>query len=377
MPIRLSKSSLDEQEFLAVKKVLEKEYLGMGPEVDLFESELADYLNLPKATITLVNSGTSALQLALEALDIGPGHEVLVPSLTYVASCQAILATGAKPVLCDVNPRTLFIDVDDMTRRLSDKTRAVMPVHYASSAEGISEVHRFARQHNLRVIEDAAHSFGSTIDNNLVGQSGDIVCFSFDGIKNITSGEGGAIICHDPALLDRLKDGRLLGVEKDSEKRIVGERSWDFDVKHRGFRFHMSDIMAAIGRVQLTKITATILKRHQLVEQYLKGLASIIGADALELRYDSLAPHIFVVKIAAEKRDGVMQHLQSVGIGCGVHYKPNHLLSLFNTDYSLPVTEGLYEEILSLPLHTGLSEQDVAEVLAQLKFALSASRTLQ
>ena len=361
--IRLSKSSLDDREIEAVTRVLRLEYLGMGKEVQAFEQELATFLQVDPKQVTVVNSGTSALVLALAALDIGPGDEVLVPSLTFVASFQAIAATGATPVACEVNPDTLFIDPEDMERRVTERTKAVMPVCYASNAVGIDGVYEVAGRHSLRVVEDAAHAFGGTWNNAMIGQTGDLVCFSFDGIKNITSGEVGAIICHDDGLSARIRDGRLLGVEKDTEKRFAGERSWDFDVHHTGYRFHMSDILAAIGRVQLGKVAERIAHRRALVRAYVGALAGQKGIALLPFDYAAIAPHIFVVRIKGGKRNAVFNGLKEMGIESGIHYKPNHLLSRFRANYDLPNTMNAYHEVLTLPLHNDLSLDDVHTVV--------------
>jgi dTDP-4-amino-4,6-dideoxygalactose transaminase len=218
--------------------------------VRLFEQELATYLGTDRHVIC-VNTGTSALQLAVSSLGLGAGDEVLVPTITYVASFQAIAATGAKPIACDVRPEDLYLDMKDAARRLTSRTKAIMPVHYASGSRGLDAVYEFAGKHNLRVIEDAAHSFGGSHSGAKVGARGDVVCFSFDGIKNITSGEGGAIVTADDQVARLARDARLLGVEKDTEARFSAKRSWTFDVHHQGFRYHMSNLNAAVGRAQL------------------------------------------------------------------------------------------------------------------------------
>ena len=251
--IRVSKSSIDQNEIDAVTQVLKKEYLGMGEEVLLFEEKIKSYLKTT-SNVVAVNSGTSALMLALSALNLQPGDEVLVPTITYVATYQAISFLGAVPVSCDVLPDTLFIDVADARAKITKRTKVILPVHYASSAAGISNVYQFANEFNLRVVEDAAQSFGGLCNGKQIGSYGDIICFSFDGIKNITCGEGGAIITADNTLLDIIKDGRLLGVENDSDKRYKNSRSFEFDVKRQGYRFHLSNINAAIGISQLDKI---------------------------------------------------------------------------------------------------------------------------
>lgn len=362
--IRLSKSSIGKEEKEAVLKVLDKEFLGMGKEVMLFEKEIKAYLETD-FDVVCVNTGTSALHLALEALDIKAGDEVLVPSLTYVASFQAISACGATAVAVEIDPNTLFIDVEDAKKRLSKNTKAIMPVHYASSAKGMDEVYSFAEEHTLRVIEDAAQAFGSKQNGKKVGTEGDIICFSFDGIKNITSGEGGAIVSGDKAVIERAQDGRLLGVEKDTQKRYAGQRSWDFDVKHQGFRYHMSNILAAIGREQLKKIDTIASKRRSIVQYYCEVLKDIEEVQILNFDFDQIIPHIFVVKV--KNRDQLREHLLNNNIECGVHYKPNHLLSKYSTDYPLAMTEAVYEEILTLPCHVDLDIEEQDRVVNNIK----------
>ena len=198
--IKLSKSSLGDLEKRAVQRILEGEFLGMGQEVGHFEAELTNFLGRPAVCVA---TGTAALHLALQAIDLQPGDEVLVQSLTYVASFQAIVAAGAIPVACDIHPDSLAIDLADAQAKLSPKTKAIMPVYYAGKPQQVDEITKFARINNLRIIEDSAHAFGSRHRGQLVGSFGDITCFSFDGIKNITSGEGGCIVTDDTNVIRR------------------------------------------------------------------------------------------------------------------------------------------------------------------------------
>ena len=246
--IRLSKSCLGAAETNAVSAVLSNEFLGMGSKVNEFESLLENFFG---RTALCVSNGTAALQLALQACNVGPGDEVLVQSLTYVASFQAISATGAKPVSCDIEGEDGTISISDCQRRLTKRTKAIMPVHYGGGVGKLDLIHQFAKSNGLRIIEDAAHAFGSSYKGRRIGSFGDVACFSFDGIKNITSGEGGCIVTSDEQVLEKISDSRLLGVKKDSRSRYEGERSWLFQVEEQGWRYHMSDIMAAIGIVQL------------------------------------------------------------------------------------------------------------------------------
>jgi dTDP-4-amino-4,6-dideoxygalactose transaminase len=365
--IRLSKSSVGAEEKAALARVIDGAYLGMGEEVRLFEEEIAASIGNGREVVC-VATGTAALHLAVSCLDIGPGDEVIVPTITYVASFQAVSATGAKPVACDVRAGDAFIDLADAKRRLTARTKAIMPVHYASGTGNLADVYAFAKVNGLRVIEDAAHSFGGERNGHRIGAEGDIVCFSFDGIKNITSGEGGAVVTGDAVLAQRLRDARLLGVEKDTDARYAARRSWTFDVHHQGFRYHMSNLMAALGREQLKKLDKFSARRRVLADRYRAAFSGSNALSLLELDWDGVTPHIFVVRIHRELRDALVKYLSAREIDTGFHYQPNHQLSLFATEYTLPVAEKLADELLTLPLHAELEdiEQDVViEAISQ------------
>jgi dTDP-4-amino-4,6-dideoxygalactose transaminase len=357
--IRLSKSSLGKNEKLAVMSVLDKGFLGMGDEVNKFERDLTKFFG--RESLCVVN-GTAALQLALQACGVKQGDEVLVQSLTYIASFQAISATGAKPVACDIDPITLGLDWRDAEKRLTPKTKALMLVHYAGDVGKLDEIYAFAKKYGLRVIEDSAHAFGSEYQGKRVGSFGDISCFSFDGIKNITSGEGGCIVSNDVSLMNRIKDARLLGVEKDTEKRFKSERSWEFDVFDQGWRYHMSNIMAAIGIEQLKKFSVMSEKRQKLAKLYDSLLSDQINIQNLSKNYSIIVPHIYVVRIKnIQNRKLLRDRLLQFGIQTGIHYQPNHQLSFYTIVDALPfpITDSIFPELLTLPLHPGLSEEDV------------------
>lgn len=362
--IRLSKSVIGEEEKKAVLNVLDREYLGMGQDVQLFEKNLSSFFG---RDAVCVNTGTSALHLALQSLGIGPGDEVLVQSMTYVASFQAISANGAIPVPCEIDPDTITLDVSDARGRLTERTRAIMPVHYASGMGALDAIYEFARENNLRVVEDAAHAFGCYYKGKKVGSFGDIACFSFDGIKNITSGEGGAVVTNDVEVLRKVRDARLLGVEKDTDKRYSGGRSWDFDVKEQGWRYHMSNIMAAIGNEQLSKFPTFAEKRTELLKRYIHNLSDLDPVELIQYEGELIVPHIFVIKLKQSNRETVREMLQRAGIQTGVHYKPNHHLSLYSNGAILPVTDSVSHKLLTLPMHTDLSISDIDYICEQLK----------
>lgn len=369
--IRLSKSCVGQEEIDAVTDVLKREYLGMGQDVNKFESELREFFG--GRDVTLVNTGTAALHLAVQGAGIKDGDEVLVQSLTYVACFQAIRATGGVPVACEVDDNTLTIDLKDAESKLTPKTKAIMPIHYAGQCGDLDAIYEFAKKHNLRVIEDASHAFGTTYKGRKIGSFGDIVCISMDGIKNITSGEGGMIITDDPVCQKVVKDARLLSVQNDTDSRFKGTRTWLFDVDQPGWRYHMSNIMAAIGYTQLKKFPKFKQIRQTLAKIYQQELGNVEGVKIIPCNYDEVVPHIFVVRITNGKRDEVKQFLNDNGVATGMHYRPNHLLSLFavNQDNAtLKHTDEIYEQLITLPLHADMNVEDVMYVCETLKNAL-------
>lgn len=357
--IRLSKSVVGARESAAVAEVIEGSgYLGMGETVGLFEKELEQYIGGGYRCIC-VNSGTAALHLAVHAVT-RPGDEVLVPSFTFVSTYQAITGAGCIPVSCEVDPTTLTLDLKDAEKRITPRTTAMLPVYYASNVAMMDEYLQFAKNHHLRLVEDAAHAFGCTHNGQRVGSSGDVVCFSFDGIKNITSGEGGAILTNDPKVIEAVSDARLLGVCKDSEKRYKGERSWDFDVVAQGYRYHMSNIFAAIGRVQLSRFESEFApKRKYIAKKYTSLLSANKDVRLIAMDYDQIVPHVFPLLIQNGKRDKLVGLFKANGVQFGIQYRPNHLLSYFRTDYALPVTEEIYSQVISIPMHPELTDEDI------------------
>lgn len=363
--LRLSRCDVGAEEKAAVMNVLERGYLGMGEDTRAFEVELESYLGGGRS-VTSVATGCAALHLALQSCGLKPGDEVLVPSLTFIGCFQAIRAAGAVAVPCEVVPTTATIDMVDAARKITSRTRAIMPVHYAGFLPDSDRVYEVARLHGLRVVEDAAHAFGGLRNGVRIGSDGDIVCFSFDGIKNITCGEGGCVVTADDRVRQSVEDARLLGVVRDTAARYEGRRSWEFDVVSPGWRYHMNNIMAAIGRVQLTRLESEFIPaRRRLARRYRAGLSAIGGVETLETDLESVVPHIQPIRVPNGKRDAVRRALHDDGIETGLHYRPNHLLTLFGAQRGLlPVTEWLYDELLTLPLHVGLSDSDVDRVLA-------------
>lgn len=380
MQLRLSRSIVGASEAEAVRRVIEEDgYLGMGAETRRFEEELAAWLGVEPWQVITTNTGTAALTLAVDSLFAdsrlpergGALPKILVPSLTFVASFQAIVAAGCQPVACDVLPQTGTLDLRDAERRLDGDVVAIMPVHYASNPWHLDDVYDFARHKGLRVIEDAAHAFGCRHHGRKIGSFGDLVCFSFDGIKNITSGEGGCLVAFDRESAQRAADARLLAVEGDTRSRYAGTRTWTPDIKRLGWRFHLSNIMAAIGRVQLARLEPEFIPaRRELAARYAAQLGDVPHLALLETDpADFIVPHILPVRVLDGRKDAFKEALAARGIPTGVHYKPNHLHSFFAAP-SLPVCERLYAELVTLPLHPGLSHEDVDAVCRAAREAL-------
>ncbi len=365
--IRLSKSVVGDVEKKALGRVIDDSYLGMGKYVEKFEQALQGYLGGGK--VICVSSGSAALHLALMGIGLVPEDEVLVQSLTFVACFQAISAAGAVPVACEVIPETCTIDLTDAKKRITKKTKAIMPVHYASRTGNIEEVYKFAKKYGLRVIEDAAHAFGTVYKGKKVGSFNDVTCFSFDGIKNITSGEGGAVVTKDAKVAEFVMDARLLGVHNDTARRYQGKRSWELDVFHQGYRYHMSNLFAAIGLSQLKRFEKEFKpSRQRLAKKYHRELSLINDIELFPDDYDKIVPHIFPIKVKNNKRDGLRQYLIDNNIECAVHYYPNHFLEYYcQQKVRLPVTEKIYNELLSLPLHPDVTNGDQEYIIAKIK----------
>jgi dTDP-4-amino-4,6-dideoxygalactose transaminase len=369
--IRLSKSVVGKAESAAVAHIIEDiGYLGMGETVGEFEKELEEYV-CGNTRCVCVNSGTAALHLAVQAVT-NPGDEILVPSFTFVSTYQAITGAGCKPISCDIDPTSLTLDIRDAEKRITPRTTAILPVYYASNVSMADTYRQFAHEHKLKLIEDAAHAFGARHNGEIIGSSGEAVCFSFDGIKNITSGEGGAIFSSNPDVIQAVSDARLLGVMKDSDMRYKGKRSWTFDVIEQGYRYHMSNIFAAIGKVQLSRFEKEFApKRKYIAKRYTQLLRDNKNLRLTPMNYDVIVPHIFALQVINGRRDDLIKAFKEHDIQCGVQYRPNHLLSYFKSDYHLPITEEVYSRIISIPMHPELSDEDIEQICSVINETVS------
>ena len=350
------------EELEQVKKVFGTGWLGLGSTVYEFENKLKEYLNAQN--VIAINTGTTALHIALDAFGVTEGDEVIVPSLTFCASIQVITALKASPVFCEVKPDTLNIDVEDVKRRITPKTKAIMPVHYCGNSCDMDALLSIGKEHNVLIIEDAAHAFGSSYKGKKIGSFGDVTCFSFDPIKNITCGEGGAVVLSDDTVAEDIRRKRILGIDKDTWHRYKNERSWFYEVTTQGYRYHMSNINAAIGLAQLTKLNKFIEKKKNIVNLYNERFKDLDGLKLLEWNLNETAPFTYIIRVLDGKRDKMMDFLKEKGIGTGIHYIANHIQPYF-AKYAkpLPVTERIWNEILTLPLYYDMTKDEVDLVI--------------
>jgi perosamine synthetase len=361
--IPVSRPSLGDAELAAVREVFDSCWLGLGAQVFAFEQELSRFLGAQNVVCT--NTGTTALHLALDALGIGSGDEVVVPSLTFVATIQAITATGARPVFCDVHDGDLNMDVGDAAKRITPQTKAILPVHYRGFPCDMGALQDLACDRDLFIVEDAAHAFGSSYRGKKIGSFPTIACLSFDPIKNITCGEGGAIAFADPELLPILQQKRILGIDKDTWSRYRNERSWFYDVVTQGYRYHMPNINAAIGLVQLKKFARMNEDKIRVARAYDDAFRDCPGITLLENHgYREIGLFAYILRVQAGRNE-MMDFLGTKGVGSGVHYIPSHQFTFYREDgRDLPVTERVYNEILTLPLFAGMTSAQVDRVIA-------------
>ncbi len=364
--IPISYPSIGEDELNAIKKVFENGWLGMGALVKDFENGVSEYLGA--RNVIAVNNGTSALHIALVSAGIKKGDEVIVPSFTYAASVQAIVNAGATPVFCDVEMKALNMCIKDALKKITKKTKAIMPVHYGGQPCDMDGLSVICKDHNIRLIEDAAHAFGTAYKGRKIGSFGDIACFSFDSIKIITCGDGGAVATNDDNLAQEVIKRRSLGIDRETFARYNDQRSrqpsWSYGVVNEGFRYQMNNINAAIGLAQLKKINGFIQRRQEIVKMYDSAFKDTRQIGLLSHDYASSAFLFYVMRVP--KRDELIAYLKAKGITAGVHYIPNHMQPFFKK-YSLPlpVTEKIFKEIITLPLYADITDEEARFVIAQ------------
>jgi dTDP-4-amino-4,6-dideoxygalactose transaminase len=350
----------------AVAGALRAGHYGHGPLTERFEQELAAFLGVDD--VVAVATGTVAMQLTLLAAGIGPGDEVIVPSLTFCSSVQAIVATGARPVFIEVDKSSLCVLADDILAAVTPATRAVLPVLYCGRAVDLTGIQPHLDEHGILVVEDAAQAFGSDLDGRPVGSNRQIVtCFSFGPMKNLTCGEGGAIVPRNAEQAATLRRMRTVGIAQTLAQRSV---STSYDVIGFGLRAHLQSLNAAIGLAQLADFDQARTIRRQLWHRYTTALADLPDVEVTDVDIDHTIPFNLVVQVP--DRDRIFHQMRAAGIGVGVHYPPNHLQPAFTAwTTRLPVTEEIGLRILSLPFHPSLTFEDIDQVVVALRAALT------
>lgn len=368
------KPNFSEEEIAAVARVLRSGWVGMGPETIAFEKELSAYVNAPY--VLTVNSCTSALFLALLVLGIGPGDEVICPSLTWCSTANAALYLGAKPIFCDVDPDTLCVTPSLVKEKMTPKTRAVIIVHFGGLAVNVDQVQSILPEH-VKIIEDAAHALGGRfIDGRPVGSSGNLTCFSFYANKNLSTAEGGAIALFDEKIAEKLDSLRQNAMPTNAWKRFSYPGSMNSCLlSDLGYKMNYTDMQACIGRIQLKRQKAFQKVRLDIAEHYYEHLHKL----HLPIQFQSHlchpfhARHLFVVQLPVQamsiSRNDLLLELRSRNIGASIHYSPLHTMPLYaDGNYpSLPNTEKICERSLTLPISSSMTLEDAGYVVAQFK----------
>ena len=365
--IPVFKPKMNKKEILPeLEKIFDSGWIGLGPKTAEFEKRFADYIGAKYAVG--VNSATAALHLANYVLEIKEGDEVIVPSMTFVSTALAPLYSGATPVFADIEKDTLCIDPEDIEKKITPKTKAIIPVHYGGHACKIDEIMEIAKKHNLWVIEDTSHGCGGKYKGVMLGSIGVMGCFSFHAVKNLSTGDGGMITTNDENLYKELKKLRWVGIDKGTWDRSAKKGySWQYSVDKLGFKYHMNDITAVIGLAQLKVLEEHNSIRRRYAKKYDKAFKDVKWIETpVEKDYAYSAWHNYVVKVPA--RNELNEYLRAKGISTGVHYMPLHLHPIYkNIKADVPVAEQIWKKIVLLPMFPSLTDEQVDYIINSVK----------
>lgn len=366
MIIPFHKAFIDDNEINSVAEVLRSGWITMGEKTFEFEKNFASYTGASHAVA--LNSCTSALHLALKAVDLQPGDEVIIPAITFVATWEVITYFGAVPVLVDVEKDTHLLDVDSFVKSITARTKAVIPVHYSGQPCDMDPIMEIARSKGIWVIEDAAHSLPAFYKGHQVGSIGDITCFSFYATKTVTTGEGGMLTTENSEIADRVRKLRLHGISRDAWNRYSSTGSWKYDVDEAGYKYNPTDISSAIGIEQLKKSNAMNTMRSEIASVYNSYFCKNGLADAYHIREGRLSSwHLYPLKIKIDHlsidRDIFIEEMKKHGISTSVHFIPLYRFSCFKGSGYLPEnfpgSEFIFSREVSIPIYPGLTDKEV------------------
>jgi UDP-4-amino-4,6-dideoxy-N-acetyl-beta-L-altrosamine transaminase len=376
-PIPYGRQSIDENDICAVTDVLRSDWLTTGPKVEEFERSICDYCGSQHAVA--VNSGTSALDIAIQSLDLPEGTEVITTPFTFAATSNALLYNGLVPVYADIEKDTRNIDLEEVRRKITDKTGAILFVDYAGQPCDIAALREICREHDLFMVEDACHALGAAYHGKKIGSLADMTILSFHPVKLITTGEGGMVTTNDPARAERLRLLRSHGIDRNARHISETGAAWAYDMVALGRNYRMTDIQAALGISQAKKTDSFVRKRTGLARLYHELLQDIPEIELPVTReHVNHAWHIFTILLPGTRRDAVFSNLKSHDIGVNLHYIPTYHFSYYRKHHPqdpsrFPVTEDVFHRILTLPLYPDLREEDVHLVVATLKKAIQTS----
>lgn len=374
--INVFQPSLGPRELAAVAEVFASNWVGRGARTAQFEAAFAAHLGVDRERVTSVNSCTEALFLAMEAAGVGPGDEVVLPSISFVGAGNAVAARGARPVFCDVDPRTLAPGVEQVQAALTPATKAVIVLHYGGYPGAVADLARLCRDRGVLLVEDAACAIASSVHGQACGTFGDIGMWSFDGMKILSAGDGAMVTARDPRLVERLGRLAYLGMAQQSGFAQAGagtSRWWEFEVESYARRSIMNDVASAIGLVQLSRLDEFIARRAEVCAYYERELAALPGLSTPPPLPDGhrTSHYMYWIQLEPEARDRVALELYHQGIYTTFRYAPLHRVSAYGWTGSLPGAERAAARTLLLPVHQALTDDEVERVVAALRMAVT------
>lgn len=367
--IPVFKPLIEQEEIQASKEALELGWLGMGSYVRKFEDAIKEFVCASDRYVAVTSTGHAAIHLALMIAGVGPGDEVITPSFNNVADFQAILATGARPVFCDIDENTLCIDLEAAEELVTPATKAMIVMDYDCILCDHDGIEEFAKRREIRVIHDAAHSFGSKYKGRMIGSFSDICIFSFDPVKTITCIDGGAVVVRSKEELNLIHEMRLVGMGQPASVMYQNQRAWTYDVKQLGFRYHMANLHAAIGLAQLRKMSLIAESRRSACRYYNENLSKIQDVRVPQTDFDGITPFLYYIRVPQQARSALRSYLMERGIDNGIHWQPGHWFTLLKECRrgGLSVTDRVGSEILSLPLHSLMAKETQDKVVAAIR----------